>query len=432
MTDYKFVRQGGGATTSQIFQIFITASNATTFAGLTGLAYSSGSLVAYYHKDTNTTATAITLVDMTVGTFTSSGFKEIDATNMPGWYQFCPPNACFSSGNSVVFSLQGAANMRQVTIEVDMTATPANLIQIDQVASASATLNLKQLNIVNTTGHAIIATGGSNGCGIIATADGTASGIKATGGATGHGALFTGGATSGDGLRATGGGNGIGIDALGTSNNNGLAAFGSGSGNGIGAQGGTTGNGMALVGGATSGSGLVANATTSGAGIVGLGVGSGNNGLLITGATDGNAAQFVGTGSGTGIVATGGLTGHGFAATGGATSGNGAVFTANGSGVGANFIGVGTVSILATQGISGPLDATVYTSIADATLKRDMSSVTGEASRSLLNCLRFIRNKWSTSGGTLTVTKEDDSTSAWTATVTTSPTADPIIQFVGN
>lgn len=56
--------------------------------------------------------------------------------------------------------------------------------------------------------------------------------------------------------------------------------------------------------------------------------------------------------------------------------------------------------------------------IADALLKRDMSAVTGEAARSPLNALRFLRNKWSISAGTLTVTKEDDATSAWTATVT--------------
>ena len=60
-----------------------------------------------------------------------------------------------------------------------------------------------------------------------------------------------------------------------------------------------------------------------------------------------------------------------------------------------------------------------HTNIADAILKRDWSSVTGEAGRSVLNALRFLRNKWSVSGTTLTVTKEDDSTSAWTATLTT-------------
>jgi hypothetical protein len=63
---------------------------------------------------------------------------------------------------------------------------------------------------------------------------------------------------------------------------------------------------------------------------------------------------------------------------------------------------------------------------ADALLKRDWTAVTGEAARSALNALRFLRNKWSTSGGTLTVTKEDDSTSAWTSALSSSASADPI------
>lgn len=66
------------------------------------------------------------------------------------------------------------------------------------------------------------------------------------------------------------------------------------------------------------------------------------------------------------------------------------------------------------------------TSIAEALLKLDLSTVTGEAARSVLNALRFLRNKWAISGTTLTVTKEDDATTAWTASVTTNASADPV------
>jgi hypothetical protein len=65
--------------------------------------------------------------------------------------------------------------------------------------------------------------------------------------------------------------------------------------------------------------------------------------------------------------------------------------------------------------------------IADAILKRDWSAVTGEAARSMLNALRHIRNKWAIAGGTKTVYKEDDSTSAWTSTVTGDGAAQPIV-----
>lgn len=74
---------------------------------------------------------------------------------------------------------------------------------------------------------------------------------------------------------------------------------------------------------------------------------------------------------------------------------------------------------LATNNLDTQLDA-LPTALenADALLKRDWSAVTGEATRSALNALRFLRNKWSIAGGTLTVTEEDDATPAWTGAVT--------------
>lgn len=71
-------------------------------------------------------------------------------------------------------------------------------------------------------------------------------------------------------------------------------------------------------------------------------------------------------------------------------------------------------------------DIPTATDAADALLKRDMAAVTGEAARSPLNALRFLRNKWSVATGTLTVTKEDDTTTAWTAVTTGTAGADPI------
>jgi hypothetical protein len=61
-----------------------------------------------------------------------------------------------------------------------------------------------------------------------------------------------------------------------------------------------------------------------------------------------------------------------------------------------------------------------------AILKTDWTGITGEADRSVLNALRFLRNKWSITGTTLTVRKEDDSTSAWTSALTTDAAAAPI------
>ena len=80
-----------------------------------------------------------------------------------------------------------------------------------------------------------------------------------------------------------------------------------------------------------------------------------------------------------------------------------------------------------TGGISFGFKATDHTSLADAIFKRDFSSISGEANRSMLNALRFLRNKWWVTGVTLTVTKEDDSAVAWTSTVAGDSDANPII-----
>lgn len=74
-------------------------------------------------------------------------------------------------------------------------------------------------------------------------------------------------------------------------------------------------------------------------------------------------------------------------------------------------------------------DIPTATENADALLARDLGSGSNAGSlneRTVRSALRHIRNKWSFSGTTLTVTKEDDSTTAWTSTVSTNAAADPI------
>lgn len=75
------------------------------------------------------------------------------------------------------------------------------------------------------------------------------------------------------------------------------------------------------------------------------------------------------------------------------------------------------------------LDGTARNAIADAILARDLGSGTNAGTaqeRTVRSALRFVRNKWSIAAGTLTVTREDDSTTAWTAPVTTNASAEPI------
>ena len=66
--------------------------------------------------------------------------------------------------------------------------------------------------------------------------------------------------------------------------------------------------------------------------------------------------------------------------------------------------------------------------VADAILIRDWTAVTGEAARSTLNALRFLRNRWLITASALVVYEEDDATQAWTAGVTTSQN-DPVSEI---
>jgi hypothetical protein len=66
--------------------------------------------------------------------------------------------------------------------------------------------------------------------------------------------------------------------------------------------------------------------------------------------------------------------------------------------------------------------------IADDLLNRDMSAVSDTNARTPLNAFRAIRNRWANDSGTLRVYKENDTTEAWTATLTGSAGANPLIE----
>jgi hypothetical protein len=130
----------------------------------------------------------------------------------------------------------------------------------------------------------------------------------------------------------------------------------------------------------------------------------------------------------TGLVSVGTMgTGSIVAATFGAGAIDNAAFnvtetlTANpaAGGITAASFGAGAVDAAA-------LAADAATEIADALLNRDMSAVTVTNTRSPINAFRFLRNKWSIAAATLTVTEEDDLTTAWTSALTTDGAANPI------
>lgn len=110
------------ASTSRLVRLFIQDSSQTDGRGLTGLAFGTSGLVTYYIKDGQASATQITLVTATVGTWTSSGFIQIDSTNLPGVYELGLPDAALSTGKNVIVMLKGAANMVVTILEIELEA----------------------------------------------------------------------------------------------------------------------------------------------------------------------------------------------------------------------------------------------------------------------------------------------------------------------
>lgn len=88
-------------------------------------------------------------------------------------------------------------------------------------------------------------------------------------------------------------------------------------------------------------------------------------------------------------------------------------------------------AVLASGITAGSLTAGALTAIADALLTRDWLSVNDlGVVYSALQALRALRNDrdTTTTPGMLTVFKENGSTVAWQANVTTSPTANPVVR----
>lgn len=110
-------------TTSKRLPVFIPDAVATDGSGKTGLTSATSGLIAYYWREDagNAGGTSVTLASATLGTFTSGGFIEKDATHLPGWYEFGIPDAALASGAGwVILEFSGAPGMvpRQYQIQL--------------------------------------------------------------------------------------------------------------------------------------------------------------------------------------------------------------------------------------------------------------------------------------------------------------------------
>jgi hypothetical protein len=132
--------------TDQTVYVEILDSTSTTGGRKTGLVFNTASLTAYYVRNGGS-ATAITLATLAAANSAHSdgGFKEVDSTNMPGVYRLDLPDAAVASGaESVVVTVKGAADMAQVSLELQLVDnTPADVYgRIGAPAGASISADI--------------------------------------------------------------------------------------------------------------------------------------------------------------------------------------------------------------------------------------------------------------------------------------------------
>lgn len=127
---------------------------------------------------------------------------------------------------------------------------------------------------------------------------------------------------------------------------------------------------------------------------------------------------------------TGNLSGSVGSVTGAVGSVTAGVTVANG-GIASTSFAAGAIdaaAIAADAITSSELAQSAAQEIADEILNRDLAGGGSGNSRNVRNALRALRNRSAIATGTLTVYQEDDTTSAWTATVTTTA-GDPVSQI---
>lgn len=131
-----------GATSKSVF-IYIQAASGLP---ATGLAYNTASLLVSY-AGTKLASVAITLADLAAITtaWSSGGFKEVDATNMPGWYRLDVPNAAL------------ALSADEVVITVIKDAVAAGVLVIPIPTKTVGTVEAK-VDIIDTTADTVAAT----------------------------------------------------------------------------------------------------------------------------------------------------------------------------------------------------------------------------------------------------------------------------------
>lgn len=138
--------------TSVVLRMKITDSTSASGAGLTGLTSATSGLSISTIADNEAAATVYTVAGTTIETISTLGtfaaptatkcrFKEVDATNNPGLYEFQFANARYavSGARSIEICAKGATNMIQLDSVVQLT-TSTSLPGVDLQTIKSQTV----------------------------------------------------------------------------------------------------------------------------------------------------------------------------------------------------------------------------------------------------------------------------------------------------
>lgn len=372
--------------------IRFTLKNATTGVGLTGLSSASSGLIISTIADNEATATTYTVAGSTIETITTLGtyaaptatkcrFKEVDATNHKGLYEFQFADARFSvaSAKRLIISATGATNLLDADYEIQLT-------QIDMYDSVRAGMTALPNAAAEAAGG--LYTRGTGAGQIAQDANGN---IRAN-----MDTIKTQAVTCAAGVTVLAS---VGTAATSTAQ---------------------SGDAFALIGAA--GAGLTALGDTR---LANLDAAITSRMATYTQPTGFLAATFPTT-----VASTTNITGGTITTTTNLT--NLPAITAGwltAAGIAASALdGKGDWNIGKTGYALTTAPPTAIEN-ADALLNRDMATGTDSGSptvRTVRQALRFLRNKWSIAGTALTVTKEDDTTASWTATVSTDAAALPV------
>ena len=109
---------------SQMMDIAIQDVSNASGALKTGLVATDVAL--FYHRNTSATTSAISFVNATIGTWTSSGFTEVGG----GLYQIGLPNAALASGASYVAMLATGTKLVTLPIEIQLVGANPDLLSV--------------------------------------------------------------------------------------------------------------------------------------------------------------------------------------------------------------------------------------------------------------------------------------------------------------